>query len=192
MPNEPPAPDDDYWTALLADEPAPVAPVAPVHVATDGTVVPGQSWDRIDLTAVLRGLLDGSIERLAPTVGTLTGGTALFYAGKVNGVAGASGSGKTWTLLATSCQEIAAGRHVIYVDLEGDAVGLVGRLLDLGAHPPDVLARFHYVRPDEGYRGAAKEQLRGLVAPWRPRWSSWTQPASHSRSTAQSRTTTTT
>ncbi len=124
---------------------------------------PGQSWGAVDLSDVVSGLLSGSLERLTPTVGMRQGGGALFYAGKVNGVAGASGSGKTWTALASCCQEVAAGRHVIYIDLEDDAVGIVSRLLDLGADPADVLARFHYVRPDEPHRPAAHRRLLGLI-----------------------------
>ncbi len=136
----------------LVEEPTPEAEAAP-----------GESWGPVDLSEVVNGLLSGSLQRLTPAVGVRQGGGALFYAGKVNGVAGASGSGKTWTALASCCQEVAAGRHVVYVDLEDDAVGIVSRLLDLGAAPADVLARFHYVRPDEAHRTAAHRRLLSLL-----------------------------
>lgn len=130
---------------------------------TEAAPMPGVSWGPVDLSDVVSGLLSGTVERLAPTVGLRDGGGALFYAGKVNGVAGASGSGKSWTALASCLQQIAAGRHVVYVDLEDDALGVVGRLLDLGADPADVLARFHYVNPDESYGILARERLLSMV-----------------------------
>lgn len=120
---------------------------------------PGDSWRPVDLAGVVAGLLSGQITRHAPTIGLRDDGAALFYAGKVNGVAGASGSGKSWTALHASAQQLEDGRHVVYVDLEDDAPGLVGRLLDLGAAPGQITARFHYVQPDEPYSGPAAARL---------------------------------
>jgi hypothetical protein len=129
---------------------------------------PGATWGAQQLGDIIEGLLSGSIERLQPTVGALAGGGCLFYVGKVNGVAGASGSGKSWTALTTCAQEIAAGHHVIYIDFEDDAAGIVGRLLDVGAEPKEVLERFHYVHPDESYSVFAREKLLRQVADLRP------------------------
>lgn len=74
----------------------------------------------------MAGLLAGTITRHAPTIGRRDDGAALFYQEKVNGVAGASGSGKTGTALYAAAQELAAGEAVVYVDLEDDAAGVVG------------------------------------------------------------------
>jgi hypothetical protein len=134
----------------------------------DAAAEPGSSWGGVDLSNVVKGLLSGTLTRLAPTVGVREGGGALFYAGKVNGIAGASGSGKSWTALASCLQEMRAGNHVVYIDLEDDEVGAVGRLLDLGASPADIVSRFHYVRPDEAHRPAAHARIVALVVEHQP------------------------
>ena len=140
-----------------------VTMAAPAVDAEPEQIEPGASWAALDLADIVAGLTTGTLTRHAPTVGRRDDGTALFYAGKVNGVAGASGSGKTWTALVCAAQEIPT-RHVVFIDLEDDPAGVVGRLLDLGADPADVLARFHYVRPDEAFGLASAEALAGLLA----------------------------
>lgn len=120
----------------------------------------GSSWRARDLLAVVEGLRDGTITRHAPSIGRLDNDTALFYRGKVNGVAGASGSGKSWTALVCSAQEAAAGEHVVYVDLEDDEIGVVGRLLALGLSVDDIVTRFHYVHPQEAYGTFAALELQ--------------------------------
>lgn len=134
----------------------------------DEPAAPGASWRPVDLSATVARLVAGTLTRPAPTVGTVEGGGALFYAGKVNGVAGASGSGKSWTALHTAAQVIATGGHALYVDLEDDGPGIVSRLLDMGADPADVLARFHYVHPDEPHGVAAAAELAAVVAEFAP------------------------
>ncbi|MGC0271723.1 AAA family ATPase [Pseudactinotalea sp. Z1739] len=132
---------------------------------------PGTTWQPLDLTATVAGLLAGTIKRHAPTIAARDDGACLFYAGKVNGVAGASGSGKTWTALHAAAQQIAAGHHAVYVDLEDDEVGVVGRMLDLGADP-DLLAgpgaRFHYLHPEEAFTDASAEHLAATIRKYRP------------------------
>lgn len=145
----PPVPDLDPW--------------ADPDEAQGDELTPGETWRAVDLEETLRGLQSGAIQRLRPTVGRLVDGRGLFYPRKVNGVAGASNCGKTWTALLASVQEIEAGRHVVYVDLEDDAAGVLERLLDLGADPAVILARFHYVHPDEPYGESAQKRLTELV-----------------------------
>lgn len=149
----------------LEDEPAPDDEVLPDDDA------PGASWEPVDLADTVAGLLAGTLTRHAPTIGARDDGGCLFYAGKVNGIAGASGSGKTWTALATCAQQIATGGHVLYVDLEDDAVGIVGRLLDLGADPAHLAGpgrRFHYLHPQEAFGIVAAELVRAVLARHRP------------------------
>lgn len=110
---------------------------------------PSSTWAPTDLGPILDGLQAGTLTRPAPTVGVLTGGLALFYPGRVNGLAGESGSGKTWTALACVAQELAAGHSVVYIDLEDDAAGILSRLIDLAVDPVAIRARFAYVHPDE-------------------------------------------
>lgn len=125
--------------------------------------LPGDTWQAVELQTTLSGLLDGTIKRLAPTVGTRNDGNALIYRGKVNGIAGASGSGKSWTALLCCAQELAAGDHAVYVDLEDDAASVLERLLLLGADPDVILDQFHYVHPDEQYGDLAAARLTALV-----------------------------
>lgn len=126
----------------------------------------GASWRPVDLAETVNGLLSGTLQRLQPTVGDRGDGRCLFYRGKVNGVAGASGSGKSWTALVAAAQRMQAGEHVVYVDLEDDAAGVVARLLDLGV-APELLhgpgARFHYLSPNEAYSTFAAAHVEALV-----------------------------
>ncbi|MEQ6901815.1 AAA family ATPase [Nocardioides sp. YIM 152588] len=174
-PPDPPEPHellDDYqaWVAeLQADRDTGGNPVPTSHdLAADDAVVPGASWLPIDLGPIVDGLADGTLQRLEPTVGSLDGGGCIFYAGKVNGVAGESGSGKTWTALAVAAQELTEGRAVVYLDLEDDAAGIVGRLLDLGVDPEAVRAAFAYIRPDWRLDEVARSLLVDLLADRRP------------------------
>lgn len=128
----------------------------------------GCTWQPIDLADVIAGLQAGTITRPQPTIGRITGATALFYRGRVNGVHGDSGAGKTWTALLACAQELAAGEAVLYVDLEDDQGGIVGRLLDLGCDPTAVLDRFIYVHPDERVDTVARDILAGIIATRRP------------------------
>ena len=103
-----------------------------------------RSWTAQDLSAVL----DGTYVPPQPTVGHRDDGIGLFYPGKVSSIASESEAGKTWLALLACLQELTTGRHVLYVDFEDDAGGVVGRLLALGATPRDVRNQFHYVRPE--------------------------------------------
>ncbi len=133
-----------------------------------GAAAPGSTWGPVALAGVVESLLNGTTSRLSPTIGVLDGGGALFYRGKVNGIAGASGSGKTWTALAACAQEIDAGEHAVYVDLEDDVEGVTGRLLNLGADCNHLIERFHYIRPDEQFSLAARQHLDRVMTEHTP------------------------
>ncbi|MGN7247097.1 bifunctional DNA primase/polymerase [Janibacter anophelis] len=134
--------------------------VIDAEIVEDG---PGSSWAEVDLSEVIAGVVAGTITRPAPTVGKRADGAALFYRGRVNGVAGASNAGKSWTGFLTCAQEITAGEHVVYIDLEDDPHGAVTRLLDLQVPPEVVTARFHYVRPAEAFGLLSAHRLAGLL-----------------------------
>lgn len=125
---------------------------------------PGASWRELVLGPVLAELADGTIGRPIPTIGRRGDGVGLFYGGRVNGLFGASGDGKTWVALAMAAQELAEGRHVVWVDLEDEARATVGRLLDLGVDPGAIEGCFHYLRPDEAFGPAAGRHLVELIA----------------------------
>src|SRR5690606_22156878 len=92
----------------------------------------------------------------------------LFYPGRVNGLAGESGAGKTWTALVVVAQELAEGRAAVYVDLEDDAAGVVGRLLDLQVETGSIAARFAYISPNERLDVVGAAALEGVIAALEP------------------------
>jgi len=96
----------------------------------------------------LRSVLDGTYKPPQPSVGRRDDGVGLFYPGRMNSVASESEAGKTWFALIACLQELNDGNHVLYIDFEDDAGGVVGRLLCLGGVPADILERFHYIRPE--------------------------------------------
>lgn len=111
----------------------------------------------------LRSVLDGSYRPPQPTVGRRDDGVGLFYPGRMNSVASESEAGKTWFALIACLQEINDGNHVLYVDFEDDAGGVVGRLLCLGGVPADILERFHYVRPENQMGPVDAVDLEGVL-----------------------------
>jgi hypothetical protein len=74
-------------------------------------------------------------------------GPCLFYAERINAVYGESGSGKSWVAMALCAEEINAGNHVAYFDLEDHAGSMVHRMMSLGVSANDLIERFHYVSP---------------------------------------------
>jgi len=114
----------------------------------DGAAAEKEPAPRTWAAQDLRSVLDGSYRPPQPSVGRRDDGVGLFYPGRMNSVASESEAGKTWFALIACLQEINDGNHVLYLDFEDDAGGVVGRLLCLGARPDDVLERFHYVRPE--------------------------------------------
>lgn len=117
------------------------------------------SWAAVDVAAVLA----GGAPEIVPTVLARTDGACLFYPARVHWVSGEPDVGKGWLICHAAAGEIRAGRHVVYVDYEDNAEGVLSRLVDLGLAPPEVVARFHYVRPTESLRPADWEALAALA-----------------------------
>jgi hypothetical protein len=122
------------------------------------------TWTPVALGSIVDGLLSGSLARLSPSLGRVSDAGALLYEGKVNSLFGESGCGKTWTALAIANQVLAVGGAVVFLDLEDDAPGVIGRLLDLGADPGSILARFAYIAPEGKLNDAAREALNDTLA----------------------------
>lgn len=152
--------EDRVWRLeqLAADhdtvEPPPTASTAP-EIGTLGAVPPsptpsaataerarGASWQDVDLLAALAG--EGPPP---PAVGHVDGSEPLLYASKVHWLFGEPGVGKGWIALAIVAQQLAQNRHVLYLDFEDSAAGIVGRLRDLLV-PADVIVEYlHYKNP---------------------------------------------
>lgn len=116
----------------------------------------------------LESVLNGSYKPPQPTVGCRDDGIGLFYPGKMNSVAGESEGGKTWLALIGCAVEMKRGNHVVYMDFEDDAGGVVSRLLLLGATPDDIREKFHYVRPEAAPDAADKATFMAAVTAVRP------------------------
>jgi hypothetical protein len=123
------------------------------------------SWAPIDLGPIL----SGAWEAESPVVLARTDGHALFYLGRVNGLIGASESGKTWVALEAVRQELQAGHAVTYVDFEDTAHGVVSRLLALGIASEAILERFAYIGPDEAPGPGQMGELVATLEDARPR-----------------------
>jgi hypothetical protein len=114
------------------------------------------SWLPIDL----RPVLDGTVERVTPTVLRRDDEVGLFYAGRVNGLHGDSGAGKSMVLAVAAAQELNAGQHVGWTDLEDpDATTIVERLRMFGVSDAALLERLHYYAPREPFTPDAVERL---------------------------------
>lgn len=100
-------------------------------------------WMTTDLSVVL----SADYEPIKPTKLARVDGPCLFYAERINAVYGESGSGKSWVAMALCAEEINAGNHVAYFDLEDHAGSMAHRMLSLGVSSDDLIERFHYVSP---------------------------------------------
>lgn len=139
----------------IADSAVPDTDVDPSH----------RTWQAVDLTSVL----DGTWEPLQPTVARRADGQGMFYSGKCHTVVSETEAGKTWLALSACLDEMQDGNHVLYLDFEDDAGGVIGRLLTLGAHRDLIRTHFHYLRPDTPIgTGVHRDDLRTLVQQHRP------------------------
>lgn len=148
----------DLWTVggTLNDlHPTDATTGAPNGAPEPEPDVDAGTWAPVDVAAIIDGIRSGKIDRPTPTVLCRDDGAGLLYPGKVNGIHGDSGSGKTWAALHASAQVIAAGGTAAYVDMEDSPASVLGRLLALGVPPGDAAARFLYVQPETPFTDAA-------------------------------------
>lgn len=126
---------------------------------TLSTDEPG-SWAPLDIATIVHGLITGTTERTIPEILHRDDDHALLYPGKVNGIHGESGSGKTFTALYAAKQVIRAGGDVIYVDLEDSPIDVISRLLSLSVPPEKIIQHFRYVQPEIAFEAGADAFLR--------------------------------
>lgn len=115
-------------------------------------------WEPADLAVIW----SGGYEAPKPTVCMRSDGEALFYRGRVNALNGESGGGKSWVALAACAQELAAGHHAVYVDLEDHPGSIVARLKALGV-TAEQAARFTYIQPLLPFNANARELVVDLM-----------------------------
>ena len=137
--------------------PAPLAELGP----DDDPWAGFGSWAPADIAVYL----DPNWRPEPPTILRRTDGRALFYAGNVNWLFGASGEGKTWVALIAVAQEIDAGRHVLWLHYEDPLPDkLVHRLALLGVAPEDIAERFHVVCTSAPLQREGVPFLRAITA----------------------------
>lgn len=113
------------------------------------------TWRPVDLTAIL----DGTYTPETPSLFTRTDGKSLLYPGRIHSFHGESESGKSLIAQAEACNHLNDGAcGVLYIDFESDAAAVVGRLVEMGAHPNHIRRDFHYIRPDNDPRKFAHER----------------------------------
>lgn len=119
--------------------------------ARDRAAKPDEEPDTLDPSWQLRDLgpaVRGELVSITPAVLRVDGGQALFYPGRINGLHGIDGIGKTFAVLVAAAQEIKAGHHVVWLDFEEpNEKVVVDRLLDLGVTSEALLELFHYRGP---------------------------------------------
>jgi AAA domain len=118
------------------------------------------TWAPRTLADTVDGLVSGKLKQPQPSLLGRSDGRFLFYRGRINGLFGGYGSGKSWVALVTAREELSRGKAVVFVDFEDDEIGIVGRLLDLGVAPESIRERFFYVHPDAA---PTDEEYRGLL-----------------------------
>lgn len=123
----------------------------------------GTTWTPIDLAAVIDG--DGPPE---PTMLARDDGHQLLYAGRVHAFNAESESGKSWLACTAAAERIAEGEHVLYLDFEDHATGIVGRLRALGVDPAAIVDQLHYIRPDDPIDAVATAALERTLIDHRP------------------------
>lgn len=143
---------EDEVEARLAADVIPINGEEPLDASSPSWL----QWQPVDLGSIL----SGELQAPEPTVGGREDGVRLFYPGRRNMVLGESESLKSWLLDVACCQEIAAGRHVVYLDYEDTPHGLVERLVALGAAAEKVERLVTYYDAPPRLDDVAAELLR--------------------------------
>jgi hypothetical protein len=118
------------------------------------------SWGAIDLSPVLR----GERTSLPPSALARDDGIKLLYPGRINLAMGETESLKSWFGLIAAQQELAEGRHVLYIDFEDTEETAVERLKALGVTDDQIADRFSYVRPEERFDNLATMVVEDIIA----------------------------
>jgi hypothetical protein len=113
--------------------------------------MPGASWADVPIGELVGLVVTGDYEPPVPSMVTFGDGRGLLYPGRVHGVHGIGGAGKTWLAAVALASEIEQRHHVVFVDLEDTAATMIERLVrDLQVDPALVVEYLHYKAPTEG------------------------------------------
>lgn len=125
-------------------------------------------WQPQELSALLDDLEAGTLALPKPELVKVPGSdgepVGLLYDGKVNGLAGEPGSGKTFIAHMAGIELMRAGRVYVFVDYEDSAAVALARLRMLGADVALLRERFRYVEGQPVKSPKDAEPLLSLVA----------------------------
>ena len=121
--------------------------------------LPSSSWDEVDMEKVLSGGLDEE----PPVFLCRTDGVPLLYRGKVSDIHGEPEACKGWIACVAAADVIARGEHVVYLDFEDSAKGVVSRMVSLGVSEDSLVKQFHYAGPEVAIDGTNELNLVRLL-----------------------------
>jgi archaellum biogenesis ATPase FlaH len=126
-------PDDDWLEYVMAEQEAIIN-------------APRTSWD----IEPIDNILDGDTTEPPPVYLMRSDGVAMLYKGKVSVIHGEPESCKGWLacMAAQHCLE-SSSEHVLYIDFEDTAKGVVPRMMALETDLEVLRSRFHYIGPTE-------------------------------------------
>lgn len=118
-------------------------------------------WAPVNLTPILT----GQTEHLdpPPTILNRTDHISLLYRGELNWISGEPETGKSWLAQYAAAQQLAAGNHVLYLDLEDTPSRIISRLQGLGVTREQITDLFHYIRPSVAAQPADVDQLLDIA-----------------------------
>jgi hypothetical protein len=119
----------------------------------------GFSFTRVDLGPYL----DGTVVRVVPDLGYMTKGGALLHRGRLNGVHGESGAGKSWFVEFAVRELVQAGETVMVIDLEDTPAPMIERLRQIGVADTLIRSLVVFVSPQEVFDAANVDRLIALV-----------------------------
>jgi len=126
-----------------------------------------RSYSSLDVADVAA-LLDGDLTTEEPDFLRRNDGRALLYGGKMHVLQAEPSSGKSWLALLAALEVLAMGGAVVYLDYEDTSVGILGRLLALGADPAAVRHRFRYIQPSGPFGPTERVELSRLCKTLNP------------------------
>jgi len=121
-------------------------------------------WETVDLG----GVLDEGYEPPKPELLRRTDGKALLYRGRINGLFGESGGGKSFISQRAIVEVIAAHGNVLVIDLEDHVGSYIARLMAMGLTRQAIRGHLRYISPELALGPQAGVYLAELVTDFKP------------------------
>jgi hypothetical protein len=165
----------DAWASITVGEGSEYEPYSCLYwaISQQGIDLQAQpeadSWDRVNLREIAAAITSGSLKPVRPDIGMVEGTQlGLLVTGKVNGIHGAPGVGKSMLAEVIAVQEMARGNRVWFLDFEDDAQAVLERFIDLGVDPDLVVDRLHYKGPHDAMHPDTRDRILDDLRDERP------------------------